>query len=911
MAGPGSGKTGTLTGRFRWLVAQGVDPRRILAVTFTEKAARELKDRLGLEEAPVSTLHGFCARLLRDRAIEAGVDPEFRILDEREALAEQHRAATDVLDSAAINQRSEFRGLLEAWKTEKPAEELTELYEALRLGGWDGQIDLPPLDDVAPLYDELHRVALQTADSPAPTLAARQRVERVREWIEAGDISASLPDRRTGSPQYRQGVLRLLELRKQVRQAEVCRRFAPQRETLRRLLLDFDAAYRARKANAGALDFEDLEEKSIALLERDQALRDAIRRSFDHILMDELQDTNPVQWRLMNLLRRPARFFAVGDVNQSIYGFRYAEPKLFDDFAGALRSSGAVIDRLSDNYRSRPEILAAVEQVSCHRPGITAHAFVAKAGYPSLPTPAVEIMIVEDDPSSEPAWVARRIRELKTAGHPFQSIAILLRKTKPFPDYEQAFTRFHVPFVVDSGGSFFEEPEIVDLTNFLRVLHDPADEIAAFALLRSPFYAVSDEEIFRLRENGKLAPPEVETEWAALRRHWPESDLPGLLWKKLDESGYSSAFTVLERANVEKFCALLRQWDADQPGALRQWLRTIDDLRALKKEPSAPAVEAGDAVHLMTIHKAKGLEFDVVFVASLQAEAGGFPLSMAWRKDIGLGFRWRDPLSGDSVPDPAYQRIRSEANLREGEEADRLLYVAMTRARQRLILSWSGSGDWPSQIGEPPGAAVQRLTGTPELLAPPPIAAGDQEILITPAVAEPSPESGYTITSVLNALEGGATAIDWPRVEEQEAALGIEVHEILARGARPDSSPQALELALRFTESDLGKRSAAALRAEREYDFVFAEGGIVYRGQVDLWFEESGRVILVDYKTDRHLTEERLARYRRQLQLYCLGLPRKPHEAHLALLAESRVESVDVTEPALTQARDLLKHWRK
>jgi len=300
VAGPGSGKTGTLTGRFRWLMERGVDPRRILAVTFTEKAASELKDRLGLEEAPVSTLHGFCARLLRERAIEAGVDPEFCILDERQSDAEKQRSVAEVLDRAAIEHRTEFRELLEAWKTESPANELTDLYEALRLGGWDGQIEFPPPEDPAPVREEALRIARETVRSPAPTPAARQRIQLLDEWIAGGDLSAKLPDLRAGSPEYKQGITRLRELVGQYRQAEVCRQFASHRETLRRLLVDFDAAYRVRKAKSGSLDYEDLEEKAIALLERSEPLRSEIQQGFEHILMDELQDTNPVQWRLMN-----------------------------------------------------------------------------------------------------------------------------------------------------------------------------------------------------------------------------------------------------------------------------------------------------------------------------------------------------------------------------------------------------------------------------------------------------------------------------------------------------------------------------------------------------------------------------------------------------------------------------------
>jgi ATP-dependent helicase/nuclease subunit A len=930
VAGPGSGKTRTLVARFAWLVENGTEPARILAVTFTEKAAREIKQRLMLafreradlrskiELAPVSTLHGFCARLLREHAVEAGLDPEFRILEERQADAEQHESIEAALDRAAVERREEFRRLIDAWRTDKPAGELLSVYEALRIGRWGGRIELPVADDPKPLLARVLDVARAGADSvgAGEKETVRQRAGLLREWAEraaqGGDplewLAGALPDRRAKHAAMNQAIQELKDLLiPEARRAVIAAGCAPCRETVRRILLDFHETYTRSKTQRSELDFNDLEEKAIELLEKNRRLREDVQNSYDAILMDELQDTNPVQWQLMSLLRRPDRFFAVGDVNQSIYGFRHADPRLMQEYERSLAAGGQEVDRLEENYRSRAVVLQAVESVSQGAAGIQAHSLKALGSLADKPGPEVEILIAEEG-ASEAEWIARRIRDLAAEGYRYRDMLVLARKKTMFAEIEEALIKFDIRCQADRGKNFFDEPEIVDLTNWLRVLDEPADAIAAVALLRSPFYAVSDEELFRQRLDGRVAPPEVEAEWTRLRRVRADRPMDQLLAQKIDETGYAGSLGRGGPANIDKFFSLLRGWAAEWPGDLRQWIRTIDELRDLGQEPAAPAVEAGEAVRVMSIHGAKGLEAPVVFVCYLHLQAGGRAPALAWSEEAGLGFLWRDPADGGTSPDSAYLRIVDDKKAREAEESDRLLYVAMTRAMDRLTLSWKDTGRrgsvWPERIAAALGARAVRVATAPET---PEWSSAQQEaevLELAPLKVPPGPASDYTVTQVLYGNDVG-----WPDTAA-ENRLGTEVHEILARGSVDGASSEAADLAQRFWKGPLGRRAAQARRAEREYDFVFAEGGIVYRGQIDLWFEDAGGLVLVDYKTDRRVSPARLERYTRQVQLYALGLDKKPAEAYLALLAENRVVEIDVSERALNSARALLAAWR-
>lgn len=637
VAGPGSGKTRVLVERFRWLVeSQGVAPAQILTITFTEKAAYEIRRRLALsfagdssrrmeiERAPVGTIHAFCTRLLKENAAAADLDPEFSILDERDAallLAEAvHRAWNDFL----AREPERLARLYERWDVADPAAALAALYRKVRIDGF--------------------RLPASSGDAGAIAQALRGTHE----------------------------------------------------------------AFAAAKRSRSALDFDDLEEFSVRLLESSEPLRAHAQLRYEHILMDEVQDTNPLQWRLVNLLRTPGCFFAVGDVNQAIYGFREARPGAFLSLRRRIEEDGGAVDLLTENFRSRADILQAAADATHGEPGIERMTLLPRREFRD-DSPAVERCFVENktaDEAAEARWVARRIVEL--AGSfavespqgvrpaQFGDIALLFRTTARFPAFAEAFHQAGIPYLIAGGRSLFERQEILDAVSWLRVLANPRDEVAMAAVLLSPFAGLDAEALIRLREPDRNLWESVCVSdepnllaFASLvreQRSLTGDIAPGaLLMQALDGTGYTAGLDAPSAANIARLIEILdARWEAvpETPAALVDYLDRI----AERGEGEAPLLSDAGAVRMMTMHAAKGLEFPIVFLPSLDLEGRADNAGIYYSAAEGLGAKWRDE-SGESVKDEIAERLSAIAKRERAEESNRLLYVAMTRAEQKLILS--------------------------------------------------------------------------------------------------------------------------------------------------------------------------------------------------------------------------------
>lgn len=1016
VAGPGSGKTRVLVERFHWLVdRQQVSPLRILAITFTEKAAHEIKARLvkqfadkpqlrqQIERAYVSTLHAFCMRLLRENAIAAGLDPRFEILDERDAAAALHECAAQTLDELFQQHPRAFRGLLSAWKTIDPAADLIHVYEAIRVsGGSPGSLPAAPAEGNAVEW-LIASVRRMLSSSPRGTTdAQRRRLQLLDNWLRAAPELRTLPvgidhfrilnefkcDKRglkEGHPIY-DAVDEIRDVLLPAARAELIGlHYGPHRQTLVDTVQRFHRMYSERKRSTSVLDFSDLEEHAIALLRRDTQLRETVRLSFEAVLMDELQDTNPLQWELMDLVRREDRFFAVGDINQSIFGFRHAEPHVFRAYRDRIEASGATVDQLSRNHRSREAILRAVDAVTGGLDGIEPNPLEAGREFAETTESCVEVIAAvagdnEDAALLEARWVARRIREIEgtlqvadkdsksTRPARFSDIAVLVRNSSAVDNLEQAFREFSVPFLMNRGRAFFEELEITDLVAWLRVLANPRDEIALSTVLRSPFFGISDEALLRLKPDprGSLADG-IRNFDAATAAAWQPEDVERLqrfrsllrdlralredvspdrlLARAIDECGYEDGLLPRERANLDKFLHLLRTWHARRPRPLPELIDSLEDLRAAQAEPSAPANDTPDAVQVLTIHAAKGLEFPVVFVAAMHLGVRSDKPALLYSAETGLGVLWRDPENGDSISDPAHEECWKRTQEREAEEADRLLYVAMTRAEELLVLSYAErnrhGGRWPQRVAEALPSLIRRVDTPPASDFAPPAAGVVRDPDPLPA---PRLEAQFDSTASVTALAqfqscprqyylqrylgwqpdsapGGGLRFDPEETVAEDTSgeltpteLGTAVHSILA-GLPGDSYPAgAHELAERFRRSELGARAARAGHAEREFDFVFTLEQIVLRGQIDLWFEEGGELVLVDYKTDRY-DPSRVEHYAIQLRLYALAIEkvagRLPDQAWLYFLRPNEPVPVDLSPASLASAREMVARFRE
>jgi ATP-dependent helicase/nuclease subunit A len=984
VAGPGSGKTTVLIERFRGLVASGVSPLRILAITFTEKATNQMRERLTeafadradlilqIHRAYVSTVHGFCTRLLRENAILAGVDPRFRVLNEQEAFALERRSVDDALDESV----AEIRDLLRALYSADLGNSILDIYHAMRAAG----MSVRELQIVQPRTGgraALDNIAIESARIGDLACWGSRLIERRGQPISLEDfqiLSEFSCDLRRIPKKDRDPIKRIKdELIPAAETLLAAEYYAANRDTLLAGIGRFDTLYRSRKTAQSALDFSDLEEFTVRLLEENAEARERIRRQFDHVLMDEFQDTNGLQSKLLDLLRTAGRFYAVGDINQSIYGFRHANPQVFHAYRTRVESEGKHLAELRENWRSRTDILRAVSSLVGSADGIERHTFQPVRKFRRKSTASVEVICCRGDEVLEAKWVASRIGELRgqllleDGPARFGDMAVLVRKADSMQAITDAFVESGIPYVVTAGKGFYEAREVNDLTHLLRVLANPRDEISLAAVLRSPLAGFFDGALFRLKQSGNLADGDLGDfgrDLAAWReaRHYVSPDR--LLIRAMDRAGYELTLGPRERANVEKFITLVR--DA---GARQSLDELIDELERLResdpREPDSASEESGDVVRVLTIHSAKGLEFPIVFLPALQARMDKSPAPALLSERLGLGVRWRNPVTGRSAKDSLYEEIAEELDARETAESNRLLYVAMTRAEEHLVLSCSTSGklaNWAGYLATNWGLALEEPSDRPReerLIAPDGgeftvrVLCVDRPPALTPQlslaleaeaaerVAAPAVSGQYDSTASVTSIalfadcprryylagylgwDGerqsvATTGEDEPEREVVDAShFGRQVHALLAGGSRDGAEPEAIALAARFDASECGRRLLQATRVEREFDFLLAIEDVVLRGQIDLWFEEGGERTIVDYKTDDVAAEEAPARarvYELQLQLYAVALERltgRPPERGLLYFLRPNLEvAVDVSSPALERAIEMVRAFR-
>ena len=757
--------------------------------------------------------------------------------------------------------------------------------------------------------------------------------------------------------------------------------FGPLKGVVRDAIERLDSIYRAKKRARAGLDFSDLEEGALRLLAETPAVCESVRAQFDHILIDELQDTNRLQWKILDLVRRPERFFGVGDINQSIYGFRHADPEVFREFRDGLEARSKVIDRLKENHRSRAEILGAVDALFAGVEGIEEHHLEPHAGFEVKPQPSVEVIVTAADDSDaaeerEALWIARRVHELQEQmSVPFSAFAVLARKSSVLERIERGFREFRIPALVIGGRTLMESREVRDLVAFLRVLANTRDEISLAGVLRSPLVGIRDETLLRLKQNGDLWPAIAALD--ANTSGFEGGELDQLLWFRgvvsnlrsrrdmvstdrlaatiVDETDYEAGLDAHGRRNLERFLTLLRELYEREPRPPAEVLNELEHLRDAELLAEAPPAEAANAVRLMTIHAAKGLEFLVVFVASLHQRTQEDTSPIAFSPQDGIGIRWRDPARQEAAEDTAYSAIDAESARKSKEEEMRLLYVAMTRAKEHLVLSYSHSpggrgspwskliagrlamdrGDFAEEdsIRSLAGVPVRVIRSTQAPVAPYARAMetveADDVVLVKPML-EGQHDSGAPVTAIGTFIACprkyylahylGFSQIRKPDEHGTELAksavdIGTQVHALLAGLAVESASAEALRLAEVFHSSPLAARIKRAVHVEREFDFVMEIEEIVIRGQIDLWFEEDGELVLVDYKTGHLETEaDRLQSYTLQLQFYAIALERLtgrlPDRAFLYFLRSNHVTPVQVDKDSLAAAKAFLGKLR-
>jgi ATP-dependent helicase/nuclease subunit A len=801
-ANAGSGKTAVMVERFVEAVrVDGVPVGSMLALTFTEKAAGELRERvrrrlLELNEAEharavdaawIGTIHGFCARVLRARPLAAGLDPKFEVLDEPAATRLAERAYEEALDS------------------------------------WAGAAGAPAGDDVLrsrgaahprlPVPPERPRpgaAALAAAHGPAArallTAGAGKRVTEGREALDAcerllagfGDrvpLPGELDPAKLGAGAKALTVDACVEYREAwaAYRAACADHHARAAVALLDSLLDrFGTSYAAAKASRAGLDFEDLELHVRELLAEPVERRRWSER-FALIMVDEFQDTNRLQLDLLEALERD-NLFAVGDEFQSIYRFRHADVSIFRERREKLDAER--VRGLAINFRSAEELLDVLNAAFAPTLGERFRPLVAGRKPEPAADPGGALRLFDPDPpAGEPpvellvthtkAWdeedvglagladqpwrraearaLAHRLRDEVAAGRRPGDVVVLVRATASLRLFEQALEEQGLPTYVVGGRGYWSQEQVRDALAYLGALANPRDAVALYGALASPFCGVGSDALVLLAEAGRAG---GNGPWAALRAGlastpaWLDALAPAdrdrllafarffngereaaerlpveaLLERAIAGTGYDLA--ILQRAggerrlaNLRKLMRLARDYEHAEGRDLRGFITfaAAQDLGEAR-EGEAPLESDGlDAVRLMTIHRAKGLEFPVVCVADLGRLGVANRPRLLLGRNGEVGLRLAALGGGEPVPALDYDRLAAEEDEADAEEERRLFYVAMTRARERLILSGGTDCEkWPEP--RPGGAPIdwiaRAMVGDPAAALPAPGGAG-------------------------------------------------------------------------------------------------------------------------------------------------------------------------------------------
>jgi DNA helicase-2/ATP-dependent DNA helicase PcrA len=606
IAGAGSGKTRTLTYRVAFLLEQGIPPESVLLLTFTNKAAKEMMQRvndlLGGELAGLwgGTFHSIGARILRRNARALGYEADFSILD-----------------------REDAKDLLQACLAEMKIDAKSEHF---------------PKPDV---LSDIFSLAINK-DQPVEAVLK----EQFDYFNQASPLIAQAHER-----------------------------------------------YQARKKTANAMDFDDLLALWLRLLRENADAREEQQRRFQFVLVDEYQDTNKIQGALLDLLAaRHGNIMVVGDDSQSIYSWRGAHFLNILKFPERFPKAG--IYRIETNYRSTPEILSLANAAIA----ANVHQFPKQLA-PARPGGAKPVLVACGDGAVQAAFVAQRILQLREEGRPLEKMAVLYRSHFHALELQLELTRRQIPFSITSGIRFFEQAHVKDLAAHLKFVVNPRDEAAFRRIVRllPGVGAKSADKISNAFQAGYAAAPAAglakvlkEIEGSAPKKtakNWEQftETIAQLEESKTRQSAASMIRLVLEAGYEdymqEQFANYrARQEDIEQLATFALQFESVEEFltqlalqTTVEAEASDPARRDEPGVLLSTIHQAKGLEFDVVFIIMLCD--GQFP-------------------SARSVETP------------EGvEEERRLFYVAITRARDELYLTYPKirvtRGTWAEQAQQP------------------------------------------------------------------------------------------------------------------------------------------------------------------------------------------------------------------
>ena len=972
-AGAGSGKTRAIIARYLGILESGeADIPQIVAVTFTENAAAELKSRIGAEisryisdygprgnisegwrrkffSAPIGTIHSFCSGILRENAFDSGLPLSFSVIEgfEKNAFYEQNIGRFLL---AGIRDGDSRLGRLLEMESYDYAQVLKivtmilreagrlHLVPPFRYCGESGGSGKPGPGELRSMNERLHAMI----EEHVSVLSSRsEKKKRVLHDL-GGKIDMTLG--------VEQNVRHLKavyeEVKREMKNSEVERSRLALVETVFSVMGYYDSeinsayldvsgdAYgflRRAKISEEKIEYEDMIRLTIELLRENPEISGYYRNFLKFIIVDEFQDTDSLQLELMELLTGGGPgggLILVGDVNQSIYGFRGAEPEMFGKI---LRDGSFEKISFATNYRSSGGLIRFFNLFFA---GAFPEGYYEKMTAPaSGPGPAADIPVeiiaceganADESVEREARAVALRIKEMRKESS--EEIALLFRRASNVSVYERALSLEGIRFQSRIGREFYDLPEVRDVMSMLRYFLDPRDGLALASVLRSPYFGASDDELLRYfsgdgEKNGSRV-GEYLRFLDEKRREYVDGDVFRAVDFTVNGLGYSAAVLALPGGkagylNLRKVLLMTESLVSQKGYGLCQVVEHFDSMRRTSEEEQVfEETVDGRVVKLMTVHGAKGLEFHTVFLCNTNYRR--VTPSERVMADAEKGFVVRYPASSSDD----WEELKSRVEGREAMEERRSLYVAMTRAEKRLFICLSGRrmarkekiqverGNFAELVDsklslssrclETPGGFVDEkwgisfpgifedeVSGEPGPVPDTASSPEGEEVPLDLRYAEPvygreeKPRRGavsplpdlFSQTDRLKDPERAGSIMHrfletWDfREETVEGEIEFVLGEFLV--SNPDMKDLLRELSSNLLASELFSYIRAAGEIRRELKFVFDPGqGAPKRGRIDLLTEEDGGMRLFDYKYRESMDDDARAAYEEQMDGY-------------------------------------------
>ena len=1009
-AGAGTGKTHMLAQRYLYYLRErNLSPLEIVAVTFTEKAATELRSRIRtlvsqelperldliaeLEAAQISTIHAMKARICKEHFQAIEIPADFEVLDDLEGRVWLDDALQQAITRLPIEvfQVIPYSLLQEVLKT--LLEDPYTAEKALRQGiqDWTKLITNARTQAVKTLIsDRLWQSSWETLQQHQGKEGDKLEIVRISvleamENLEDGeniDKAIATIDKvnlRVGSNKNWQDMKAVKDALKDLREAVrnvtsqglLDLKLGDADERLKLMLAAITEAYTEvtsyldrLKLQRKILTFSDLEIYAIKVL-ANTTVQEYYRQRWQVFLVDEFQDTNPTQEELLNILTAKAELTIVGDIKQSIYGFRRADIGVFQRFRDRILASGGKEVILSTSFRTHRALINSLNRVFA--PLLAENYQDLTAFRQETPQEKednyLQVLVIGDPLKTESTppkpnksqrqrveafSLAERIKQMLDTKTPVfdkqtqqtraiepQDIAILTRTWQPLKAYGEALAAIGIPVANGGGGNLLDTREAKDITALLRFLANPLDDIALVAVLRSPFLAISDRLLFQLKSFDSEDTcwwDEVKKSQFAELKHPLEvlqqllnrqSETPSRVVQLADRlTGYTAVIANLPGAErrladwkgFQRLVEELEQGTYDLFGVVRRLKRLYEHEVAVPR----PSMTVANAVSLMTIYAAKGLEWALVIVADLSKERYKSYPAVRFDASVGVAVKSKNAL-GEMQKPVLYSWLEYLQEQKDRAEAVRVLYVALTRARDYLILSAAEpyKGEL-NRLQRGLSAANVPLTTIPytEVKALPPIPR-------IPPVPELKPVLLNNIGSGLTELPVTALT-DFARCPQRFKLRFIDGHpgigEGLAYGMQTGTlvhkalehnltQPQdllpfaeadweesilteAIALATRFFQLPMYQHLRQTARA-KEQQISFKLDRLTFNGVIDL----VGDNWVLDYKSDRQMHPQD-----HRFQLWVYAEASKQPNAHIVYLRHDRIHSF--TQSDLTQIKN-------